>query len=126
MIKIAIAGIITMLISQLFKENKNMLTLVSVLAGSVLILVYSISKFEVIYSQIKSFKSYFENQNENILILIKIIGITYISEFSADLCKDSGFITLANQITLAGKLTIMAISIPIMISLINTLSLYTI
>lgn len=40
-------------------------------------------------------------------ILLKIIGITYIAEFASDLCKDAGYTTIAGQIQMFGKLSVL-------------------
>ena len=46
--------------------------------------------------------------------LMKIIGITYIAEFASDLCKDAGYQTIAGQIQIFGKLSVLAVSIPVL------------
>lgn len=50
-----------------------------------------------------------------------MIGITYISEFSADICKDAGHQAIASQIQIFGKLTIMAVSMPVFVNLLDTI-----
>ena len=55
-------------------------------------------------------------------ILLKMIGITYVAEFGANLCNDAGYRTVANQIEFYGKLLILAVSIPIIMTLIETIS----
>jgi stage III sporulation protein AD len=48
-------------------------------------------------------------------------GVTYISEFSAGICKDAGYGALAGQIEIFGKLSILALSMPIVLALLETL-----
>ena len=50
-----------------------------------------------------------------------MLGITYVAEFSANLCKDAGFGAIANQIEFYGKVMLIAVSIPILFSLIETI-----
>ena len=52
---------------------------------------------------------------------MKIIGITYIAEFSADICKDAGYGTLASQIGIFSKLSILAVSMPVLSALLQTI-----
>ena len=52
--------------------------------------------------------------------LIKIVGITYIAEFASDLCKDAGYQAVAGQIQMFGKLSVLAVSIPILTALLDT------
>jgi stage III sporulation protein AD len=53
--------------------------------------------------------------------LLKMTGITYIAEFSAGICKDAGYGALAGQIEIFGKLSILALSMPIVLALLETL-----
>jgi len=51
--------------------------------------------------------------------VLKIIGIAYIVEFGAQICKDAGENSIALKLELAGKITIMVLSIPILLALID-------
>ena len=54
---------------------------------------------------------------EYIALLAKMIGVTYLSEFSSTLCRDAGYSAVAGQIELVGKLTILTIGMPIVLAL---------
>ena len=49
-----------------------------------------------------------------------MIGITYIAEFSSGLCKDAGYGSLGSQIEIFGKLSVLAVSMPILLALLDT------
>lgn len=51
--------------------------------------------------------------------LIKIIGVAYIAEFGAEVCKDAGESTIASKIELAGKVTILVLAVPIVTALLD-------
>ena len=53
-------------------------------------------------------------------LLIKITGIAFLTEFAVSICKDSGESAIASKIDIGGKVTIIAISIPIISSLLET------
>ena len=53
--------------------------------------------------------------------LIKMNGITYIAEFASGICKDAGYGAIGSQIEIFGKLSILAVSMPIMLALLETL-----
>ena len=53
--------------------------------------------------------------------LIKMIGITYVAEFSSGICKDAGYQTIAVQIEIFGKLMILVLSMPILTALLDTI-----
>ena len=55
-------------------------------------------------------------------LLIKITGIAYLSEFATNICKDSGETAIASKVELAGRVIIIAMSVPILGALIDTIT----
>ncbi len=53
--------------------------------------------------------------------ILKIIGIAYIAEFAAQITKDAGQGAIASKIELAGKILILAMAIPILTVMIETI-----
>jgi stage III sporulation protein AD len=53
--------------------------------------------------------------------ILKIIGIAYIAEFAVQITKDAGQGSIASKIELAGKVIILAMAIPILTVLIETI-----
>ena len=53
--------------------------------------------------------------------ILKIIGVAYLAEFATQITKDAGQGTLASKIELAGKIIILAMAIPILTVLIETI-----
>ena len=53
------------------------------------------------------------------MIILKVTGIAFLTEFGVSICKDSGETAIANKIDLAGKILIIAISIPIISALLE-------
>ena len=54
------------------------------------------------------------------MLLIKITGIAILTEFAVSICKDSGESAIANKIDIGGKIMIVAVSVPIISSLLET------
>lgn len=53
--------------------------------------------------------------------ILKIIGIAYIAEFASQITKDAGLGSLASKIELSGKILILAMAIPILTVIIETI-----
>lgn len=53
--------------------------------------------------------------------LWKMIGITYVAEFASSICKDAGYQTIALQIEIFAKITIMVLSLPVLMALLETI-----
>ena len=56
-----------------------------------------------------------------ILLLIKITGISILTEFAVSVCKDMGESAIANKVDLGGKLIIVSLSIPIISAVLSGL-----
>lgn len=119
-IKIIGIGLIALIIILILKQYKPEFALyVSLLAG-VLILLLSFDKFSGIVELLKNLASKQSLGNEFLMILIKITGIALLTEFAVSICKDSGEASIASKIDLGGKVCIIAISIPIISGLLET------
>lgn len=56
-----------------------------------------------------------------LVTLLKLAGITYIAEFASGICKDAGYGAMGNQIEIFAKLSILAVSMPVVLALLETL-----
>ncbi len=121
-IQISIMGIITVILSLQFKQTKSEYSTFIVLVVSILIFGFGISKISEIISVIDDIKKEFGIASGYLEVMIKIVGISYICEFSSDICKDSGMSALGNQIQIFGKLSILVIGMPVFVQLMDTLS----
>ena len=55
-----------------------------------------------------------------IAVLLRVIGICLLTEFTANACRDAGSTALAVNITLAGKLMATAAALPLYVDILNT------
>lgn len=124
MIQIAVLGITIILLAGVLKTGKSELGIMISFLGCIIICLLGISKLEIVINTIKRISSYINLNSTYIGILIKIIGITYISEFASSICKDSGYGAVANQIEFVGKLTILATGMPILLALLDTINTF--
>lgn len=53
--------------------------------------------------------------------LLKIIGIAYLTEFGAQICRDAGEGAVATKVELAGKVFILILAVPIVVAVAETL-----
>ena len=59
-----------------------------------------------------------------IQMLLKIVGISYISEFCSSMCQDAGYSALGKQIEMAGKFCVLLMGMPVFLSLVQTIGEY--
>jgi len=91
-------------------------------AVCILLFVFGVNKLSAVVDSINTIKSYISLDSAYINIIVKIIGISYITEFASDICRDCSFGAMANQIQIFGKLTVITISLPVVVTLFDTVS----
>lgn len=121
MTKIALVGMVTVLCALMVKEGRSEYATYISMAGCLLLFFFGISRLEAILSVVDRLRGYFGENTQYLSILLKIVGITYLSEFASALCRDAGFSAVGGQVELAGKLTIMALSLPILLALVEVI-----
>jgi stage III sporulation protein AD len=120
-VTIGIVGITTVLLSNQMKAVKNEYAVYLAAAAGSLIFFYGLTKMSVILDAMRRIRELVQINPVYLTTLLKMTGVTYISEFSAGICKDAGYGALAGQIEIFGKLSILALSMPIVLALLETL-----
>ena len=123
-VKIGMLGIVGVLIAVQFKAQKPEYAVYIGLALGILIFCYAIKEFEAVISQFDLIRKYLGTGESYLAILLKVIGITYICEFSAGICKDAGYGTVAEQIEVLGKLSVMFAGLPILFAVIEQMQTF--
>ena len=121
---IAVIGLISVLLAVELKAVKGEYGVYLVLGAGLVIFFYSLSKLEAVIETIRKVQSYIRLDRVYLDILMKMIGITYIAEFASGICRDAGYGSLGGQIEIFGKLSMLAVSMPILLALMETLKVF--
>ena len=117
---IGILGIAGALLAVELKGLKGEYGIYLVAAVGLVIFFYGITKLKTVIETIRQVQSYIRLNRMYLEVLLKMIGITYIAEFSSGICKDAGYGSLGSQIEIFGKLSVLAVSMPILLALLDT------
>lgn len=120
-IQAAILGLAAVVFAVQLKSLRPEYSVYIILAAGLSIAFLGISRLEVIIDTAKTIADTIGIQYVYLGTLLKMVGITYIAEFAAGICKDAGYSALAVQIEMFGKLAILAVSAPILLSLLETI-----
>ena len=120
MLKIGAIGLTGILIALFLREVKPQFAVYISMVTRRLIFFYSVSKLSYIADTLVTMRNYVDIESSYLTTLLKIVGITYIADFSSNLCKDAGYGAIAGQIEIFGKLSVLAISTPILMALLET------
>ena len=120
-INVAMIGVCGVLLSVFLKQQKNDYALYISLGAAVCILILAVNRLGTVMESIEKIQSYIRIDGSYVKVLIKMIGITYVVEFASGLCRDAGYASVGAQIEMFGKFSIMAVSMPILLALIETI-----
>lgn len=91
----------------------------SVLIGVATSAAILFSVADTLYNVINSFWELAEKSGVEIkyfVIVIKVVGVAYITQFAAEILRDSGENAVALKVELAGKVFILGLTLPILTS----------
>jgi stage III sporulation protein AD len=122
LIKIAAVGIIAAVCVLLLKDTRSDIAFLIGLAGGILILLSVIEYFTRFFSFLDNLIAAAGLDGGIIKTLVKIVGVGYLTEFSAGIVEDSGSKSLADKISLGGKLVILVMTVPIIKALFDLIT----
>lgn len=117
--KVALIGIIGVLLAIQFKSQKAEYSLYIGFAVSLIIFAYAVQLLQVILGRIDALQTFLEGSGAYLGTLLKVVGITYLCEFAAGVCKDAGYSSISGQIEVFGKLTVLFAGMPILFAVIE-------
>lgn len=120
-VKIVVTGMTAMLLGILLKGTKPEYSVYLSLAAGICIFSFLAGKLSYLFSSVLKIQEYLTLDTAYLTTLLKMIGITYISQFSAGICKDAGYASIAGQIEIFAKLSIMALSMPVLLALLESI-----
>lgn len=117
---IGIAFVSVFIIVLLKQYRPEFVIHISILAGIIIFLML-MPKLSAVIELLNSFTDKLGVNSQFFGILLKITGIAYLSEFAINICKDSGESAIASKVELGAKVIIIAMSIPILGSVLETI-----
>ncbi len=118
-IKIIGIALIALIIIILIKQYRPEFAIYISLLTGVLILLLVIDQLGEIISLLQSLATKASINSTFLSLLIKITGIAFLAEFAVSVCKDAGEGAIASKIEIGSKIIIIAMSIPIISSLLE-------
>lgn len=118
--KIIGVGICTIVVSIVLKQYKPELSVLVNICGGLVIFMLAIDGVSTLVSEFYSVEN-LTSQIEIVKPIMKVLGVGYITEFTANLAEDSGNKSVASKIVLGGKVAICTLALPILKQLINAI-----
>lgn len=121
MIQIGMIGVLGALLAIQFKSGKTEYGIYMSAAVSIILFACIVDRLELFVNTVEEISRYITIDTGYIATMLKMTGITYIAEFSSGICKDAGYQTIAVQIEIFSKLTILAMGLPVLLALLKTI-----
>ena len=117
--KIVSIALITCVACLIVKPIRSDFAIFISIVGGIIIIFYLLSYLSSIFN---IFDNIFEISGINSSlygIILKIIGIGYLTEFTASICNDTGNGSLGDKVLLGGKIIILVMALPIVTSILD-------
>ena len=103
----------------ILKQNRPELAAIVSLSGGLIILLMFTQGLAGVITSLTQIVDRTGISSDIFTMLLRIIGIGYLTEFASGICDDAGNSNMAQKVTLAGKVLILIIAIPIINNLIE-------
>ena len=120
-VQIAALGIAGVLLAVYLKKDRAEMAIFLCIGVSIPIFMGLLGQLNTLISTVQEISSYVKIEHTYITTLMKMLGITYLAEFSSGICKDAGYQTIASQIEIFGKIAVLVLSMPILLALLKTI-----
>lgn len=114
LVKIIGIGLIALIMVLIFREYKREYSIYIVLISGCIIFFMILDTLTETIRFVRNISNKVQLDNSFITLLIKITGISILSEFAVSLCRDCNENSIANKIELGGKIIVISLSIPVL------------
>lgn len=105
---------IGIMVALFLKKDRPEVSSFLILFLCIFIAMHILTLFQTILEEVRFFEKYLSQYSYFLRLLLKMIGLTYLSELAAGICKDYGYSSVGNQIEILGKMLIVVVGLPIL------------
>lgn len=116
---IAISGV---LLISIIKNFKPELAIYVVIATVLVIFLMALEQLTSVFQFLKTVYDEMTYGKEFFPIIIKVLVVAYLADFTAQLCNDAGESAIGSKVELAGKIIIFYLSLPILLSILTLIN----
>lgn len=113
MIQVCVMAAAGMFAAIVIRKDKPEYATLIILLVSFFIALKVVGALDSMLEEIQGWSKLLQENVMYVNLLIKLVGITYLCEFAANICKDAGYSTLSSHVELFGKVMIMLAGLPV-------------
>lgn len=120
-LKITVFAVSGVLLALVLKQTKPEFSVFISMAVCIFIFLYLLLRLQTVMGYLQNLQSLVNIDGVYLDTIFKMLGITYLTQFASDLCKDAGYSAIASQIELFARVSILFLSFPVLMALIETI-----
>jgi stage III sporulation protein AD len=120
-IRIGMLGVAGVFLALQFRTEKPEYSFYIIFAVGAVVFALAATRISEILGSFTALTRYIDNSNMYFSVLLKVIGITYICEFCQAICRDAGFLGIAGQIEIFGKISVLIAGMPILLAIVENI-----
>lgn len=117
--KIIAIALLTVIATVVVKPVRNDFALIIALTGGIILLMLVVGYVGQVFSVMREIISLSGVSSSLYTLLLKIVGVGYLVEFTAGICSDTGNSSLGDKVLLGGKVIILVMALPIVTNILQ-------
>jgi len=114
-------GIVAAVLALVLRHNKPEMAVFLSISVGVMLFVMMLGKIGAVIDVLKDLSSRANLSMVYLSTILKIVGIAYIADFGAQICRDAGEGAVAGKIEFAAKILVLVLAVPIVVAVLNSL-----
>ncbi len=118
-LQIAGLGVAAALLAMVVRGSRPEIASLIAMAAGVLVFFLAISRLQAVVAVMEQLVQKAGLAQDYLKVLLKVVGIAYVSEFASQTCRDAGEDSLAAKVEMGGKVLVLAMASPIIVALVE-------
>lgn len=118
-LKIAMLAVGGVLLALMLKQTKPEYSVFLSMAVCICIFLYLLGRLQTVLGYLQQLQTQVNIDGVWLDTILKMLGITYITQFASDICKDAGYSAISSQIELFARVSILFLSFPVLLALVE-------
>jgi stage III sporulation protein AD len=120
---VSLAGlaVVVALLTVVVRQYKAEYGMAVGIAGGILLLLLVVAQMSGLFDALSEMIGRAGIQQEWLALLLKALGICYVTQFAADCCRDAGESALASKAELAGRVAVVVLALPMLTQLLENI-----
>lgn len=118
-LKIAVLAVSGVLLALMLKQVKPEYSVVLSMAVCICIFLFLLTKLQAVFGYLEQLEAKVTIDGVYLDTILKMLGISYITQFASDLCKDAGYSAVSSQIELFARVSVLFLSFPVLLALVE-------